>query len=73
MQKMDFKKFVHEHFFEKYENGILTTDKLLPEARNGSQENLPQDFFLKKFTRNMVFPGMQTLMHMPNQASREKY
>jgi hypothetical protein len=34
MQQGDFKKFVHEHFFENYENGILMKDKLLLKARS---------------------------------------
>ena len=45
MQQGDFKKFVHEHFFEKNENGILMKDKPLLEAPYGLPGKLPQDFF----------------------------
>ncbi len=54
MQQGDFKKFVHEHFFENNENGILMKDKLLLEAPFGCFGKLATEIFLKKYIRNLV-------------------
>jgi ligand-binding SRPBCC domain-containing protein len=54
MQSGDFKKFVHEHFFEKHENGILMKDKLVLEAPYGLIGNLATALFLKNYIRNLV-------------------
>ncbi len=54
MQSGDFKKFVHEHFFEKHENGILMKDKLLLEAPFGLFGKLAIAIFLKNYIRNLV-------------------
>lgn len=54
MQQGDFKKFVHEHFFENNENGILMKDKLLLEAPFGLMGKLATELFLKTYIRNLV-------------------
>ncbi len=54
MQQGDFRKFVHEHFFDKHENGILMKDKLLLEAPFGLIGKLATALFLKNYIRNLV-------------------
>jgi ligand-binding SRPBCC domain-containing protein len=54
MQQGDFKKFVHEHFFENNENGILMKDKLLLEAPFGLMGKLATELFLKTYISNLV-------------------
>lgn len=48
MQQSDFKKFVHEHFFEQNENGTLMKDKLVLEAPFGFAGKLATCIFFKK-------------------------
>ncbi len=50
----DFKKFVREHFFEKNENGILMTDKLLLEAPFGWIGKLTTALFLKNYIKALI-------------------
>ena len=54
MQQGDFKKFIHEHFFEKNENGILMKDKLLLEAPFGFIGKLATGIFLKNYIRSLL-------------------
>ena len=54
MQEGDFKKFVHEHFFEKNENGILMRDRVMLEAPFGFIGTLATGIFLKNYMRNLL-------------------
>lgn len=54
MQEGDFKKFVHEHFFEKNENGILMKDRVMLEAPFGFIGTLATGIFLKNYIRNLL-------------------
>jgi hypothetical protein len=54
MQEGDFKKFVHEHFFEKNENGILKKDKEVPEALFGMTGKLAVKIFPGNDIRNLL-------------------
>ena len=54
MQEGDFKKFVHEHFFEKNENGILMKDRVVLKAPFGFIGTLATGIFLKNYIRNLL-------------------
>lgn len=54
MQKGDFKKFSHEHFFEKNEAGTLMTDKILLESPYGIIGKMADAVFLKNYIRRLL-------------------
>ena len=54
MQQGEFKKFIHEHFFEKNENGILMKDKLQLAAPFGFLGKLATEIFLKNYIRKLL-------------------
>jgi ligand-binding SRPBCC domain-containing protein len=54
IQEGDFKKFVHEHFFEKNENGILMKDKVVPVAPSGFIGKLASKIFPGNYIRNLL-------------------
>ena len=61
MQQGDFKKFVHEHFFEQNENGTLMKDKLVLEAPFGFAGKLATCIFLKNYIRKFLILRNQVI------------
>ncbi len=61
MQQSDFKKFVHEHFFEQNENGTLMKDKLVLEAPFGFAGKLATTIFLKNYIRKFLIRRNQVI------------
>lgn len=49
MVKGDFKKFYHEHFFEKIESGTLMKDHIFMQSPFGFIGNLADALYLKKY------------------------
>ena len=54
MQKGDFKKFLHEHFFDKNENGTLMKDRILLQSPFGFIGNLADSIFLKNYIKGFL-------------------
>ncbi len=54
MQKGDFKKFIHEHFFNQNEAGTLMKDKILLQSPYGLAGKLADKVFLKNYIRNFL-------------------
>ena len=54
MQQGDFKKFVHEHFFETNEQGTLMTDRIILEAPYGILGTLVTAVFLKNYIKGFL-------------------
>ena len=61
MQEGDFKKFVHEHFFEQNENGTLMKDKLMLEAPFGYIGKLATRIFLKNYISKFLLCRNQVI------------
>ena len=63
MQQGDFKKFLHEHFFEQNEQGTLMKDRILLEAPYGILGKLVTAVFLKNYIKHFLIERNKTIKH----------
>ena len=61
MQQGDFKKFLHEHFFETSKKGTLTRDRIVLEAPFGLLGKLVMALFLKNYIKRFLIERNQTI------------
>ncbi len=61
MQQGDFKKFLHEHFFETNKEGTLMKDRIVLEAPFGFLGRLVMALFLKNYIKRFLIERNQTI------------
>lgn len=61
MQQGDFKKFLHEHFFETNEQGTLMKDRIILEAPYGILGKLATALFLKNYIKRFLKERNKTI------------
>ena len=73
MQKGDFKKFLHEHFFETNREGTLMKDRIILEAPYGIMGVLAMALFLKKYIQRFLIERNKTIKQYAENGYFKKY
>ena len=72
MQKGDFKKFKHEHFFQKNESGTLMKDKILLQSPFGLIGKLADTIFLKNYIKHFLIERNEVIKQYAETAQWKK-